>query len=239
MTALENKSIVVVGASSGIGRAIARLASEQGATVHLLSRTERKLRQVQETLPGPSEVYPVDMLDEESVNEAFASIGAFDYMTVTAVADEVELMTPIRTMSTETARRGMEKFWGTFNCCRAAANHIRSEGAIVVTSSIGVYRPSKGGASVMNAASAAVTALARALALEIAPTRVNVIAPGVVGTGVWTDEQREDYEDWAAKTLPVGHLGKPEELAQAYLAALTNTYMSGSVITVDGGLEMV
>ena len=95
----------------------------------------------------------------------------------------------------------MEKFWGTFNCCRAAANRIRGEGAIVVTSSIGVYRPSKGGASVMNAASAAVTAFACALALEIAPTRVNVIAPGVVGTDVWREKQREDYEDWATKTL--------------------------------------
>jgi NAD(P)-dependent dehydrogenase (short-subunit alcohol dehydrogenase family) len=91
----------------------------------------------------------------------------------------------------------------------------------------------------MNAASAAVSVFAKALALEIAPTRVNVIAPGVVGTGVWTEEEKESYEDWAAKTLPVRHLGTAEELAYAYYSVLTNPYMTGSIIPVDGGLSMI
>lgn len=108
----------------------------------------------------------------------------------------------------------------------------------MVTSSIAIYRPAKN-ASVMNAASAAVASFAKALALEIAPSRVNVIAPGVVGTGVWTGTQKSDNESWAKKKLPVGHLGTADELAQAYYSVLTNSYMTGSVISVDGGLTLV
>lgn len=91
----------------------------------------------------------------------------------------------------------------------------------------------------MNAASTAVATYAKSLALEIAPTRVNIIAPGVVRTGVWTEEQIEGYESWAKETLPVAHLGSPEELAYSYYSTLTNPYMTGSIISVDGGLSMV
>jgi NAD(P)-dependent dehydrogenase (short-subunit alcohol dehydrogenase family) len=181
----------------------------------------------------------MNMLDDTSVEEVFAQIGAFDYLSLTAVADETKLMSPIKTMSNETAKRGMEKFWGTFNVTRAAAKYINADGAMVVTSSISIYRPSKSGASMMNAASAAIATYAKSLALEIAPVRVNIIAPGVVGTGVWTTEERTRHESWAENTLPVQHLGTSEELAEAYYSTLLNSYMTGSVISVDGGLTMI
>lgn len=237
MISLENKKVVIVGASSGIGKALAKLCSQRGAIPYLISRSEDKLRKVQEEIEGTSCVYAMDMLNEQSVNNVFEEIGAFDFLSVSAVADETKLMIPVKSMPTDIAQRGMEKFWGTFNCCRAAANSIAEDGAIVVTSSVAIYRPSKN-ASMMNAASAAVSVFAKALALEIAPVRVNVIAPGVVGTNVWTEEERDSYETWAANSLPVKHLGKAEELAYAYYATLTNPYMTGSVVTVDGGLTL-
>ena len=235
---MKNKKVVIVGASSGIGQEIAKLCIENGAEVYLLSRSEDKLLQVQKEIGGTSHVCPMDMLDENSVNKTFKTIGKFDYMTVTAVADETKLFSPIKSMPTEVAQRGMEKFWGTFNCCRAAANYISSDGAIVVTSSIAIFKPSKN-ASMMNAASSAVSVFAKSLALEIAPTRVSIIAPGVVGTGVWTADEKENYKTWASKTLPVQHLGTPSELAQVYYSVLINTYMTGSIITVDGGLALL
>ncbi len=122
---------------------------------------------------------------------------------------------------------------------RAAAKYISPEGAMVVTSSISIYKPSKNGASIMNAASAAVATYAKSLALEIAPVRVNIIAPGVVATGVWSANEKENYKGWAKKTLPVKHLGTAEELTYAYYSTLTNPYMTGSIITVDGGLTMI
>ena len=239
MISIRDKKVVVIGASSGIGRALAKLCAKKGAIVHLVSRSEDKLNQVRDEIGQNAFVHSMDMLDEESVNQTFASIGEFDFMTVSAVADETKLMRPVKSMSTDIAQRGMEKFWGTFNCCRAASNHIAKDGAIVVTSSIAINKPSKSGASVMNAASAAVNVFAKALALEIAPIRVNVIAPGVVGTGVWSEKEREGYEQWGKDSLPVGHLGKAEELAYAYYSLLTNTYITGSTLAVDGGLTLI
>ncbi len=90
----------------------------------------------------------------------------------------------------------------------------------------------------MNAASAAVASLGRALAVELAPVRVNVVAPGVVDTGVWDDADRERLHEWATASLPVGHLGQPEELAAAYLFLMTATYVTGVVLPVDGGLVL-
>ena len=235
-SSMKGKSLVIVGASSGIGRAIAVRASDEGALTHLLGRSVERLEPVRAELASPSHVHAVDMLDERAVEAAFERIGAFDYLTLTAVADETKLMAPVRDMSIETARRGMEKFWGTFNVCQAAARRIRPDGAIVVTSSAGALKPSRSGASVMNAASAAVTAFARALALEIAPVRVNVVSPGVVGSGVWSESEREGLESWARSSLPVGRLGTPDDLARAYLALLVNEYMTGSLVSVDGGL---
>lgn len=239
MIPVKNKKVVIVGASSGIGRALAYMFSEKGAIVYLISRTLKTLEQVKSELPNEAYIHTMDMLNDKSVESVFSKIGHFDYLSLTAVADETKLMSPIKSMTNNIAQRGMEKFWGTFNVTREASKYINTDGAMIVTSSISIYRPSKNGASIMNAASAAVATYAKSLALEIAPVRVNIIAPGVVGTGVWTEEQLNGYESWAQNTLPVKHLGKPEELAYAYFSTLTNPYMTGSVVTVDGGLTMI
>lgn len=239
MTTVKDKKVVIVGASSGIGRALSHMFSAKGAIVYLVSRTQAKLEAVKKELPSESYVLTMDMLDDSSVEETFKKIGRFDYLSISAVADETKLMSPIKSMSNEIAQRGMEKFWGTFNVTRAATKYMNKDGAMIVTSSISIYRPSKNGASMMNAASAAVATYAKSLALEIAPIRVNIIAPGVVGTGVWSEQERKSYKEWGEKTLPVKHLGKPEELAYAYYSTLTNPYMTGSIISVDGGLTMI
>lgn len=239
MITLKGKKVVIVGASSGIGKALAKLFVKNESIVYLVSRSESKLQQVQQEIGGNTYVVAMDMLDEESVSSAFQKIGEFDFLSFTAVSDETKLMSQIKDMTTEIAQRGMEKFWGTFNCCRAAANYINEGGSIVVTSSMAIYRPSKNGASIMNAASAAVNVFAKALAREIAPTRVNVIAPGVVKTGVWSEKEKVDFSEWAKNILPVAHLGTAEELAYTYFNAMTNPYMTGTTITVDGGLALI
>ena len=236
MIPLQDKKVVIVGASSGIGKALAQLFVEKEAIVYLVSRTASKLQQVQQELGGNTHVVPMNMLDEGAVDRAFEDIGAFDFLSVSAVSDETKLMAPIQEMTTALAQRGMEKFWGTFHCCRAAARHIQPGGSIVVTSSMAIDRPSKNGASIMNAA---VNVFAKALARELAPTRVNIIAPGVVKTGVWSEAEKVRFSAWAQETLPVAHLGTAEELAYTYFNALTNPYMTGTTITVDGGLTLI
>ncbi|MGL5012229.1 MAG: SDR family oxidoreductase [Paracoccaceae bacterium] len=94
------------------------------------------------------------------------------------------------------------------------------------------------GLSVMNSVQAAAIALGRSLAIELAPLRVNVIAPGVVLTNVWSEDQREELTRWMETSLPTGRAGTAEDLAQAVVSLLANRHITGAVLTVDGGLHL-
>jgi NAD(P)-dependent dehydrogenase (short-subunit alcohol dehydrogenase family) len=240
---LSGKKVVIIGASSGIGLAVAKKTAELGASVVMSSRTQDKLNRAIESVTGQVEAIAADILNEASANELFDRVGKFDHLVVTAVADENLLRSPLAEMPTEMAQRGMEKFWGTFFAVRAAVKNIAQDGSITLTSSVSIFKPSKtGGVSVMSAASGAVAVFGRSLAAELAPIRVNMIAPGVVDTGVWinqSESQRSDLTKWAEESLPVQHLGQAEELAQAVLSLMTNTYITGVILPVDGGLTVL
>jgi NAD(P)-dependent dehydrogenase (short-subunit alcohol dehydrogenase family) len=246
---LSGKRVVIIGASSGIGLAVAHKTAELSASVVMSSRSSDKLHRAVESVLeqvevlGQVETIAADMLNEESIDALFKQVGNFDHLVVTAVADENLLRSPLAEMSTELAQRGMEKFWGTFFAARAAAKTLAQNGSITLTSSVSIFKPAKtGGVSVMSAASVAVAVFGRSLAAELAPIRVNVIAPGVVDTGVWSntaESQRSELAKWAEESLPVQHLGQAEELAQAVLSLMTNTYITGVILPVDGGLTLL
>lgn len=239
----RDQTIVVIGASSGIGRAIAHAAAMLGARVVMASRSLDRLQAAQREIAGTTEVRVVDMLDEESARQLFEHVGQIDHLVVTAVADEVKFQSSFIGMSTEIAQRSLDKFWGSFFTARAAVPHIRPGGSITFTSSIAAFSPpANGGYAMMNAASAAVASLGRSLAAELKPIRVNVVAPGSVNTGVYGDmsaAERAQFQRWATEQLPVRHLGEPEELAQAYLYLMSNPYTTGTVLVVDGGALLI
>jgi NAD(P)-dependent dehydrogenase (short-subunit alcohol dehydrogenase family) len=93
--------------------------------------------------------------------------------------------------------------------------------------------------SVMNAVQAGVIQLGPSLAVEMAPIRVNVIAPGVVLTNAWSEAERTNLARWMQESLPAQHAGTAEDLAQAAVSLLTNRYITGAVLTVDGGLHLL
>jgi NAD(P)-dependent dehydrogenase (short-subunit alcohol dehydrogenase family) len=241
-SSLRDQTVVVVGASSGMGLAICQACAALGARVVMASRSLEKLELARVTVKGQTEAVSVDMLDELSVNALFEQVGPFDHLVVTAVADEAKLRTKFVEMTTEIAQRSLEKFWGSFFCARAAVKFLKAGGSISLTSSVAIYDPPvNGGYAVTNAASAAVASLGRSLAAELKPIRVNVIAPGVVNTGVWADmspQEVETFQRRMAETLPVGHLAEPAELAHAFLFLMTNPYTTGTVLVVDGGLML-
>lgn len=236
---LDGTTVVVIGASSGQGLAVSRAAASLGAEVVMASRTVSTLNDAVASVDGNARAVPVDMLDATSVAALFDDVGELDHLVVTAVADEVKYRSPFVEMTDEIATRSLDKLWGSFNAARAAAPRIRPGGSITLTSSVAaVDPPADGGFAMMNAASAAVSALGRSLAAELKPTRVNVIAPGVVDSGVWnamSDGERDQFRAGYGSSLPVGHLGQPEELAAAFIYMMTNTYTTGAVLPVDGG----
>jgi NAD(P)-dependent dehydrogenase (short-subunit alcohol dehydrogenase family) len=104
-----------------------------------------------------------------------------------------------------------------------------------------VARPRRGGAIVAAAAGAA-EIMARAVALEVAPLRVNVIRPGIVDTPLLTrmaGDQRDEVIAARSKRIPLGRIARPEEIAHAIVFLMTNTYVTGSTLTIDGGISLV
>jgi NAD(P)-dependent dehydrogenase (short-subunit alcohol dehydrogenase family) len=240
-SSLRGRHVLIVGASSGIGLALAQATEALGAQVTLASRSVAKLEAAQRLVPT-ARVAPLDMLDEASVDGLFQTLAPVDHLVVTAVADELKNKRRLAEMTTETATRSLDKLWGSFFCARAAARSMVPGGSITLTASTAAFRPPlNGGFAMMNAASAAVAALGRSLALELRPTRVNVVVPGMVDSGVWdglSNGERAAFRESAARSLPVGHLGEPAEVAHAFVFAMTNPYLTGSLITVDGGLSL-
>lgn len=133
------------------------------------------------------------------------------------------------------------RFWGPFAAAKHGAQLIRPGGSVVLTSSTVPRRPSVGfsvGASI----SSAVEAFARALAVELAPVRVNVVAPGIVRTPLWNrlpEDQREAFFATRGAALPVGKVGDPAEIAEAYLFLMRSSFTTGQTIVVDGGMLLV
>jgi NAD(P)-dependent dehydrogenase (short-subunit alcohol dehydrogenase family) len=241
---LSGKKVVIIGASSGIDLAIAEKMLAVGAKVVLSHASQEQLDAAVALISGEIEAKTVNVLQEDSVNVFFEEIGNFDHLVVTALGDRNMPRSLLTEMTLETAQGGMEKFWGTFLAVRGALKTLAKDGSITLTSSVSMLKYSKmGGISVIAAANSAVAVFGRALALELAPIRVNVVAPGLIeDTSIWTSQsesERSDLSKWAIAALPVEHLGQPEEIALAVLSLLTNPYMTGVTLPVEGGVTLI
>lgn len=239
---LADQTVVVVGASSGIGAATARLTSELGANLILVSRSLDKLEDVRRTLPHPEKArsIAVDYLNKEALEKAFADIERVHHVIIPAVADENKKRGAFSTLGEETMRASFDKFWGQTFVVQALADRMVPGGSVTLFASVAGLKPSgaDSGLSVMNGVQAAVMQTGRSLAIELAPVRVNVLAPGVVLTNVWTAEEREELKTWMENALPARVAGTADHIAQAAVSLMTNPYISGAVLPVDGGLHL-
>jgi len=239
---LSNQTIAIVGASSGIGAATAQLASELGAQLILISRSYDTLEGVRQSLPHPERAQSIaaDYLDRSRLDTALADIESVDHVVVPAVADENKKRGAFQSLDIDTMRASFDKFWGQTFVAQTLAGRIAQGGSITLFASVAGLKPSgpDSGLSVMNGVQAAVIQTGRSLAIELAPVRVNVLAPGVVLTNVWTQEQRKELKAWMESTLPVRIAGEAEHIAQAAVSLMTNPYISGAVLPVDGGLHL-
>ena len=239
---LTDQTVVVVGASSGIGAATAKLASELGANLILVSRSFDKLEAVRLALPNPDKArsIAVDYLNKDALEKAFADIERVHHVVIPAVADENKKRGAFSTLAEDTMRASFDKFWGQTFVVQTLANLMVPGGSVILFASVAGLKPSgaESGLSVMNGVQAAIIQTGRSLAIELAPVRVNVLAPGVVLTNVWTAEQRQDLKSWMETNLPARIAGIADHIAQAAVSLMTNPYISGAVLPVDGGLHL-
>jgi NAD(P)-dependent dehydrogenase (short-subunit alcohol dehydrogenase family) len=228
----SNQKIVLVGGSSGIGFAVAQQALSAGAEVVIASRSLEKLHAAAKQLGGRVQVEQVDASDEQSVIDFFQRVGAFDHLATTIKPQLPSGRFLENDLAAVTAAFDA-KFWGQYRLAKHAVRHIRAHGSIVLTSGVAAQR-SYPGYSIVSAMNAATEALAKAIALELAPVRVNAVCPGFVDADR-PISGRVDYVRALVPNLPLDRLGAAKEIAEAYLYLFGNAYSTGSVIVVDGG----
>jgi NAD(P)-dependent dehydrogenase (short-subunit alcohol dehydrogenase family) len=230
---LTGRVVVVFGGSSGIGLATARLAQAEGASVTIIGRDAEKLRTVSATIAN-SHWRATDVTDADWVAHSVAHLSVIDHVFVSVGQGGAS---DVLTSTAEELRRPFEdRVFGTFNVVRAVVPKIR-EGSITLMSGMNASR-TRPRASAQTAALCAVESLSRTLALDLAPIRVNAVAPG------WIDTPRLDRSFGAEKTnrveaiarqLPGKRIGSANEVASAVLLLMTNSYINGEVLHIDGG----
>lgn len=238
---ITGKRVVVIGGTSGIGFAVAEAAANEGARVIIASRKQQSIDRALARLPEGTEGYAADVTDETAVKDLFEKVGSFDHLIFTA-GDALQ-MKPLAELSTDEAQRFFEtRYWGAFRAVKYAVDTMRRGGSIVLTSGSAAVRPAPG---LITAASvtAAAESMARTLALELAPQgiRVNTVRPGPVRTPLWEGSTPNADELYGIfeKQLPVRRVGDPEEVAQAYIYLMNNSFTTGTVVTADGGHILV
>jgi NAD(P)-dependent dehydrogenase (short-subunit alcohol dehydrogenase family) len=237
---LRNKRIIILGGSSGIGLAVAQQASAQGAQVVIASSSTERVQEAALAVGCIAEGRTVDLFDERAIQDFFAKLDEFDHLIFTA-GDTLQLG-EIAAINLEQARRAFDlRYWAALAAVKYGRPHMRPGGSIVLTTGVAGRRPHKGwalGASVTSA----VEGLTRALAVELAPLRVNAVSPGVVRTNLWrnmTEKERDAMYQNIGESLLVGRVGETEDIAHAYLYLMQERYSTGQVIVVDGGATLV
>jgi NAD(P)-dependent dehydrogenase (short-subunit alcohol dehydrogenase family) len=237
---LSGKRIVVLGGSSGIGLAVAQRAVAQGATAIIASSNADRVKQAVATLDGKAEGHALDLSNERDIQNFFQKIGDFDHLVFTA-GDTLQLNALAATDLTK-ARHAFElRYWAALAAVKYASPHIRKDGSIVLTTGVAGRRPHKGW-TVAASVCGTIEALTRALAVELAPIRVNAVCPGVVRTNLWQSmnaDAREHLYENVGKSLLVGRVGEACEIARAYLFLMQEGYGTGQTVVLDGGAALV
>ncbi len=228
---LAGKKIIVVGGSSGIGLATADLAKKEGAEVIIASRSAEKLNAAAAKLAVKA--IQTDVSSDDSVAALFRQCGTVDHVVVTAA----QLKTgPFKSVSMDDVRSTMDgKFWGAWRCARSA--DIRTGGSLTLVSGFLSIRP-RPNSAIVGAANGALESLTRALALELAPVRVNCVSPGIIDTPIraaMPEAARREMLDKTAARLPVKRVGLGEDIAKQIFAFMTNGFATGSIVYLDGG----
>ena len=228
---LAGKKVVVVGGSSGIGLSTAEMAKAQGAEVIIASRSADKVKAAADEIGAKGIV--ADVTNDDSVVNLFKACGPVDHVVVSAAQLKSG---PFKTVSMEDVRSTMEgKFWGAWRVARAA--EIKAGGSLTLVSGFLSIRP-RPNSAIVGSANGAIESLARGLALELAPVRVNCVSPGIIDTPIraaMPEAARKEMLAKIAAGLPVGRVGLGEDIAVQILAFMANGFATGAVVYIDGG----
>ena len=230
---LQDKTILVVGRGSGIARAVALLARSEGARVIVAGRDRAKLANSYDDDGISAET--IDITDDDSIVALADRVGRVDHVVSTASARARGKLADLQRQNL--LQSFDTKVIGPTMLAKHFASQINPGGSFVLFSGVHAFKHNVGylGVGITNGA---VDFLTRWLAVELAPIRVNAISPGVIDTGAWDamgDDGKRDYFEHIAAHNPAGRIGTPDDIAAAVLFAMTNTFMTGMTLKIDGG----
>jgi NAD(P)-dependent dehydrogenase (short-subunit alcohol dehydrogenase family) len=234
--ALQGKTVVVVGQGGGIARAVTILARSEGARVVVAGRDKARLAAAY----GDTgiDVEFVDVTDDSSIAALAERLGTVDHV-VSAVSarargrlDQLERASLLKSFDT--------KVIGPLMLTKYFAAQINRGGSFVLFSGFPAFKINVGflGVAITDGA---VDFLTRSLAVELAPIRVNAISPGVIDSGAWDslgEQGKRDHFENVSHTNLAQRMGTAEDVADAALFAMTNTFVTGVTLKVDGGQHL-
>ena len=230
---------LVAGGTSGIGLATARRLQRQGYDVHVTGRGKERLDDVAASDPQLTG-HQADGGDAEAMAALAGSLRTVDVLVVSLSG--AEGMGPIDTLDLAMLRRAFDaKFWAHLTTIQAVLPHLAADGSITLLSAI-TARAAMAGTAGIGALNAAVEALVKPLAVELAPRRVNAVSPGVVDTAWWSgfpEEMRQGFFAQTAASIPARRVATADDVAEVVTLAATNRNLTGTVLEADGGARLV
>jgi NAD(P)-dependent dehydrogenase (short-subunit alcohol dehydrogenase family) len=231
---LKDQTVLVIGRGSGLARAIVMAAQDAGAQVVAAGRDTEALRTAYAAEPDVS-TESVDLTDEASIAGLGERLGMVDHVVSTASA---RARGRIASLDRDAIRRSFDtKVIGPLMLAKHLAPLMNKGGSFVIFSGVAAAKIAVGtlGVAITNAAA---DTLARSMALELAPIRVNAISPGVIDTGAWDalgQQGKADYFADISARNPARRIGTPEDIAQGVLFAMTSSFLTGQTLHIDGG----
>lgn len=233
------EKVVIAGGTSGIGLATAKLLVDRGYCVTILGRNQAKLQAALRQLGARAAGKITEASDRKALEQTLSQIQTMDHLVIALSGGKGIGM--FSTLDLADLQKGFDgKFFPQLQTAQAALPYLKSTGSITFVTSISA-RSKATGTSGLGAINGAIEIMVPVLAKELKPLRVNGVAPGVVNTTWWDflpPEKKQDTFAQYAKTIPVGRVGEPEDIAKMIFSLMDNTYVTGQVIAVDGGLGL-
>ncbi len=235
----KQEHVAILGGSSGIGLAAAKRLRSEGKKVTIAGRDPARLERARIEIGDDIETKSFDATDLFKIHAFFRELGAFDHLVLTFGGGKG--FGPFATLSIDELRLGFEhKAWAYLACAQAALETIRRDGSITFISAVSSQMAAPGTVG-LAAINGALDAAARTLANEARPLRVNTVSPGVIDTEWWggfpEERRREVFAQYAAKS-PAGRVGAADDIASAISFLISNSFITGHILTCDGGLRL-
>lgn len=234
------ENVVIAGGTSGMGLETAKLLTQKGFQVTILGRSQDKLNDALAVLGEKATGQCVDATDSTSLQQAMVHIGQIDHLVVALSGGKG--IGQFRDLKLDDLRQGFEgKFFPQLQTAQAVLPYIKPTGSITFITSISSRSKAIGTAG-LGAINGAIETMVPTLAKELKPLRINAVAPGVINTDWWNflpaGKKQKTFNKYA-ETIPLGRVGQPAEVAGFIVSLIENTYITGQVIAVDGGLSLI